>query len=431
MRSPALRQRITLSGVVVLTGVLLAFDVFVYASLRDGLEAALVDLLNERMEVAVGLAEELESSALADRLSAVAVPATVRTPDGQVFRSQPAIPRVGQVGPPTAVPHPLVQRTLELPDGMTLTVFATRAGLDATLRRLLMVMALGTTGAVLVAAVLWRRASVAVVVPLTQIADAAQRISAGKVAQRLAPDRADTELGRLATAFDEMVDAQQSARDRAEAEHEATRRFLADAAHQLRSPMAGLRASAEQLLQEQDPLSRDRLLANVVRETARASRLITALLRMARLEHEEVRRVSTDLIELCGEEIERARSLAPHLRIDLIAPHPSDGKVDVDPSALHDALANLLDNARRHAQTTVWVDVASEGGTAVVRVKDDGPGVPRDDRERIFDRFASLDGKGGSGLGLPIARSVARIHGGDLVYAQGAFVLRVPISGDG
>jgi signal transduction histidine kinase len=77
------------------------------------------------------------------------------------------------------------------------------------------------------------------------------------------------------------------------------------------------------------------------------------------------------------------------------------------------------------------VDVAFEGGMAVVRVKDDGPGVPREDTERIFDRFASLDGKGGSGLGLPIARGVARIHGGGLVYAQGAFVLRVPISGDG
>lgn len=431
MRTPALRRRITLSGVVVLSGVLLAVNVFVYVSLRDGLEGALADLLNERMDVAVGLSDELNRSALADRLSAVAVPAQVRTPDGRVFRSQPATPRVGQSGPPTAVAHPRVQRTLELSDGTTLTVYATRAGLDATLRRLRIAMALGMAAAVLVAVALWRRASAAVIAPLTQIADTAQRISAGMDVQRLAPDRVDTELGRLATAFDEMVDAQQAAVDRAKAERESTRRFLADAAHQLRTPMAGLRASAEQLLQENDPRLRDRLLANVVRETARASRLIAALLRMARLEHEKMRRVRTDLMQVCTKEVERARSLAPHLVIEVRATDFADGKVQADPTALHDALSNLLDNARRHARMAVSVAMSLEDGMAVVRIEDDGPGVPPEDGERIFDRFASLDGKGGSGLGLPIARGVARMHGGDLVYAEGAFVLRVPVSGDG
>lgn len=431
MRAPALRRRVTLSGVVVLSGVLLAVNVFVYGSLRDGLESALADLLDERMDVAVGLADELDRAALAERLSAVAVPAQIRTPDGRVFRSEPATPRVGQVGPPTAVPHPRVQQTTVLPDGTTLTVYATRAGLDATLRRLLIAMALGMAVAVLLAVALWRRTSAAVIAPLTQIADTAQRISAGEEVQQLAPDRVDTELGRLATAFDEMVDAQQSAVDRAEAERESTRRFLADAAHQLRTPMAGLRASAEQLLQEQDLESRDRLLANVVRETARASRLITALLRMARLEREQVRRVPTNLLDVCGQEVERARSLAPELVIELRAPNPAECTVEADPTALHDAVANLLDNARRHARTTVRVDVTLDGSVAVVRVDDDGPGVPPEDAERIFDRFASLDGKGGSGLGLPIARGVARIHGGDLVYGGSGFVLRVPVSGDG
>ncbi|MDQ3974791.1 MAG: HAMP domain-containing histidine kinase [Actinomycetota bacterium] len=426
MRTPALRRRITLSGVLVLSGVLLVFDAFVYLSLRAGLEDALSGLLDARMEVAARLAVELEPAELAARLSAVGVPAHVRTPDGQLFRSEPATPRVGQVGPPTAVPHPRVERTVELPDGTTLTVFATRAGLDATLRRLVAVMAVGTLSALLLAGALWRRASAQILGPLTQMADTAEQITAGRATQPLDPDRPDTKLGRLAKAFDEMVAAQHSALRSAEAEREHTRRFLADAAHQLRTPMAGLRASAEQLLQEQDPQLRDRLLANVVRETARASRLVTALLRMEQLEHEQLRRVPTEMVEVCRQEAERARSLAPQLRIELDLVDPPDGPIEVDPDAIHDALGNLMDNARRHARTAVRLAVTSEGDIAVVRVNDDGPGIPAEDTERAFERFASLDGKGGSGLGLPIARGVARAHGGDLVYEGGAFVLRVP-----
>ncbi len=426
MRTPGLRRRITLSGVLVLSGVLLVFDAFVYLSLRAGLEDALSGLLDARMEVAARLAVEVEPAELAARLSAVGVPAQVRTADGQLFRSEPATPRVGQVGPPTAVPHPRVERTVKLADGTTLTVFATRAGLDATLRRLVAVMAVGTLSAVLLAGALWRRASAQILAPLIQMADTAEQITAGKATRPLDPDRPDTKLGRLAKAFDGMVAAQQSALRSAEAEREHTRRFLADAAHQLRTPMAGLRACAEQLLQEQDPQVRDRLLANIVRETARASRLVTALLRMEQLDHEQLHRVPTEIVEVCRQEAERARSLAPHLRIDLDLVDPPDGPIEVDPDAIHDALGNLMDNARRHARTAVRLQVTREGDVAVVQVADDGPGIPAEDTERAFERFASLDGKGGSGLGLPIARAVARAHGGDLVYEGGAFVLRVP-----
>lgn len=429
MRTPALRRRITVSGVMVLAGVLLVFDAVVYLSLRQGMEQALGELLDARMEVAVSLAEELRPRDLADRLTQVAVPAQVRTVDGQVFRSEPATPRVGQVGPPTAIPHPRIEQTLELDNGLTVTVYATRAGLDATLRRLLLIIGVGTAAAVLLAAALWRRASVAVVSPLRQMADTAERITEGRAAQRLSPDRPRTEMGRLATAFDEMVDAQQSALADAEAEREATRRFLSDAAHQLRTPMAGLRACAEQLLQEEDTHSRDVLLANVVRETARASRLVASLLRMAELEHETARRVPTNLADLCGQEAERTRSLAPHLAVDVVTTGPPVGEVALDPDGMREAVANLLDNARRHARTTVRVVLSRDERTATIRVQDDGPGVPEADRERIFERFASLDGKGGSGLGLPIAAGVAHAHGGDLDYREGAFVLTVVASG--
>ena len=424
MRAPPLGRRITLGGIVVLATVLLVLDTFVFWNLRQALLQGLDELLDARVEVVVGLADDVHGADLADRLSRLAIPAEIRTAEGQVYESSPITPRSGG-SPPTALLHPRVERIVPLPDGTVVRVFATRAGIDATMRQLGFTLLLGSIGAVALSAVLWRRASAGVLAPLHQMTVTAERITAGKAAQRLEPERVDTELGRLARAFDDMVDAQDRALADAEDERQRTRRFLADAAHQLRTPVAGLRASAEQLLQETDPETRDRLLSNVVRETARASRLVTALLRMAQLEQTGLRRGPVDLARLCDQEVERARGLAPHLDVQLVVPEGPTEPVDADPDALHDAIANLLDNARRHANTTVRVQLEQNDGAAVVRVRDDGPGVAPEDRERVFERFSSLDGRGGSGLGLPIARTVARAHGGDLAYESDEFVLRL------
>lgn len=99
----------------------------------------------------------------------------------------------------------------------------------------------------------------------------------------------------------------------------------------------------------------------------------------------------------------------------------------VEAVAIQEAIANLLDNARRHARTRVVVTLDHRENSFVLTVSDDGPGVPRDLLTAIFERFAIHDGKGGSGLGLPIARGVAQAHGGDLVYADGAFHLTLPV----
>ena len=427
MRAPPLGRRITFWGIVVLTTVLLLLDTVIFWSLRQALIEGLDELLDARMEVVIGLADDFQKADLADRLSRLGIPTEIRTPDGQVFVSSPLTPRGGRSSPPTADLNPRVEREITLADGTAIAVYATRAGIDATMRRLGVTLALGSIGAILLAAVLWRRTSAGVLTPLTQMTVTAERITAGHAAQRLDPERVDTELGRLARAFDDMVDAQDRAVRSAEDERQRTRRFLADAAHQLRTPMAGLRASAEQLLQEADSATRDRLLSNVVRETARASRLVTALLRMARAEQSPLRRSPVDMQNLCRQEVERARGLAPHLDVALDVGEPFESPIHADAEAIHDAVGNLLDNARRHARTTVRLQVSGQADAVVVRVRDDGPGIPPEHRERVFERFASLDGRGGSGLGLPIARAVARAHGGDLVYASGEFVLRVPV----
>jgi signal transduction histidine kinase len=204
------------------------------------------------------------------------------------------------------------------------------------------------------------------------------------------------------------------------------RRFLADAAHQLRTPIAGIRACAETLLRQPAEHDRDALLLNVVRETSRASRVMTGVLRMARVDHGEILTFRTcDLVGLCADEVDRARALAPDLEVSLRVEGAPPRRPELDRNVVCEVLANVLDNARRHAAHRIDVVVDAADHTVEVRVVDDGPGVPDALVERAFDRFVSLDGKGGSGLGLPIARGLARAHGGDLTY-EGGFVLRLP-----
>ena len=211
------------------------------------------------------------------------------------------------------------------------------------------------------------------------------------------------------------------------AAQETCRRFVADAAHQLRTPMTGIQASAESLLRGAAPELRDALLANLVRETSRSARLIADLLKLARLdEGEPVRPAALDLVSLCRDEISRAWSLAPQLDVVLRAP-ALDWGVEVDENAVREILANLLDNARRHARSQIEVVLQADDEGVEVLVGDDGPGVSPDVVERIFERFVTLDGLGGSGLGLAIGRELARAHGGDLGYREGTFILRLPV----
>jgi signal transduction histidine kinase len=299
---------------------------------------------------------------------------------------------------------------------------------NRTLRRLLGLELLGTAVAVGLAVVLLDRGARRALAPLQQVVDTAERTATGTSGLRLRPDRAGTELGHMAAAYDRMLDGLEAALDRARESDERSQRFLADAAHQLRTPITRIRTTVESLFRADSPEVRDRLLATLVRETGRARRLLSALLHMARLDQGTApARSPVDVVELCRAEVERAEPFAPHLRFEVELDNPPDTPVGVDEEGIREALSNLLDNARRHARHTVTVRVSAVGDTARIEVVDDGPGVPVDHRERIFERFASLDDKGGSGLGLPIARGVARAHGGDLSYTGAAFALTVPL----
>lgn len=438
MRTPALHRRVVLSGLAVLALVLVAFNVVLYLALREGLEASLREVLATR----AGLAEELggvyDVPTLASALQARGIPALVTTPDGQTTTSVPTAPGAG-ASPPApgdGLPDPAVTQVVTLDDGTTVEVFASRAGVETTLRRVALFGAIGTALALLLGWLLFRRSASYAIAPLDAVVTAADRTAAGHLGERLEPDDPTTRLGRVAAAYDRMLDSLEAALADTQAAEATSRRFLADAAHQLRTPLAATRSSIEALLREDDPDTRDRLLANVIREVARADRLLTALLTLARLDQGVgPTPVPTDLTALCRDEVERAASLAPHLTVACNG-HEGAGAAAsswlLDPSGTREILANLLDNARRHARARIDVEGAvhprDDGSPdrVVLRIADDGPGLPADAAPRVFERFVALDGQGGSGLGLPIARTLARAQGGELSWRDEAFVLELP-----
>ncbi|CAL9531829.1 Signal transduction histidine-protein kinase ArlS [Streptomyces sp. enrichment culture] len=231
------------------------------------------------------------------------------------------------------------------------------------------------------------------------------------------PDTHD-EVARLATTTNETLAA-------LEASVERQRRFVADASHELRSPIASLRTQLEVGAAHPELLDLD----GAVEDTVRLQRLAADLLLLARLDAgERPADGRVDLAALVREAVEGRPGVSVRAQ-EGVAVAGSRGQ-------LERVLANLLDNAQRHARSAVEVSVRREGTAAVVGVADDGDGVPVEDRERVFERFVRLDAArsrddGGAGLGLAIARDVAVRHGGALTVrdapAGGAlFELRLP-----
>ncbi|WP_185836634.1 HAMP domain-containing sensor histidine kinase [Streptomyces sp. WAC 06783] len=228
------------------------------------------------------------------------------------------------------------------------------------------------------------------------------------------------EIDRLARTTNETLGALQESVER-------QRRFVADASHELRSPIASLRTQLEVGIAHPELLD----APGAVEDAVRLQNLAADLLLLARLDAGE-RPADTriDLAALVREEV----SQRVGDRIAVQVGEPAGVEVAGSRSQLGRVLGNLLDNAQRHARESVRVSVAREGEWAVLRVEDDGPGVPPEERERISERFVRLDDArsrddGGAGLGLAIARDVAGRHGGTLAVRAGSvFELRLPVA---
>jgi signal transduction histidine kinase len=221
--------------------------------------------------------------------------------------------------------------------------------------------------------------------------------------------------------------------DRLAAATEAQRRFVADASHELRSPLATIRAAHEVAAVHPQVTDRAALHADVLAEVSRLELLVDDLLFLARSDESGLspERGEVDLDDLVDDEARRLRRTTA-LRI---VPRARPVRVHGDRRQLGRVLRNLTDNAARHAVGCVELRVGEVDGEAVVEVVDDGPGIPDTERERVFGRFVRLDASrgrsaGGAGLGLAIAREIARTHGGDVTVVdsrEGAHLrLRLP-----
>jgi two-component system sensor histidine kinase MprB len=259
----------------------------------------------------------------------------------------------------------------------------------------------GTALAAIVSRLFARR----VVAPVTELTEAAEHIEAtGDLGRRIDAEGHD-EVGRMAARFNAMV-------ARLQASQAQQRRLVADASHELRTPVTSMRTNVEVLRDAPAMAEPDRraLLDDVVEQAEELGNLVGDLIELARdgeapLSAEDVR-----LDDLVAEAVVRARRHAPTVDFTLRA-EPSI--VTGAPDRLGRAVNNLLDNAAQHS-SRVEVTVGGEG---VVAVRDHGPGVPPEDVEHLFDRFyrgATARGRPGSGLGLAIVRQVAEAHGGSV-----------------
>ncbi|GAU65511.1 putative two-component histidine kinase [Streptomyces sp. NBRC 110611] len=246
------------------------------------------------------------------------------------------------------------------------------------------------------------------------------------LSRRVPEPRARDEIARLARTTNETLAALETSVER-------QRRFVADASHELRSPIASLRTQLEVGVAHPELLD----VPGAVADTVRLQRLAADLLLLARLDAgERPADARVDLAAMVREEV----SQRVGDRIPVRVAEPASLEVRGSRSQLARVLGNLLDNAQRHAVSSVRVTVERAGEWAVLRVEDDGPGVPEGERERIFERFVRLDDArarddGGAGLGLAIARDVAVRHGGSLTVPEGparagaVFELRLPPAG--
>jgi two-component system sensor histidine kinase MprB len=322
-------------------------------------------------------------------------------------------------------------RVLTLPAGNGVAVQFGRSlePADSVLARLRLILVLVVLGGVALAVALGRLVSRGVVAPIASVTDAARHIAQTEDLGRRIEVTTHDEVGELAEHFNAMLDT-------LERSVAAQRQLVADASHELRTPITSLRTNIEVLAESEalPPDERVRLLADVEDQTEELGMLVADLIELARGDEPSREREDIRLDDLVREAVVRAKRHAPSIEFrTALEPAVLDGTRE----RLARAVNNLLDNAAKHSSPGGLVEVST--GPAGVRVRDHGTGIDPEDLPHLFDRFyrgASSRGRPGSGLGLAIVRQVAEQHGGS-VHAANApdggaeFTLALPATPTG
>lgn len=472
MRTTSLRLRVVVAVLVMLTIVLVTVGILINLVLGGQLRADLQQRLIDRAGYAQILAEEgLAAQSLANRLAGDDVTVTYSVGGDTVYGRTDPTPggHRGPGAPPHAetVPGAVVTQSgdrlsvTQTVAGGTLTLSSSEAGIDVALDQLRTIEVVAGALTLLVTGLLLTGVVGVALRPLTQMTELALAITQGGRGGRLRPSNPRTEIGRTAGAFDDMLQALETAentaraaaaeaqaaeiiaRDAAQvaaAAKERMRRLLADVSHELRTPVAGLQASAETLLRDNPARAeRESLTVGMIQQTQRAARLVDDLLLMTSLDRGDVSAAfePVDLSALTRGVVAEQRMIGAVREFD-VSVEP-DVWVSGDAQRLAQIVTNLLGNARNATEPggSIRTSLGAVDGTVWLEVNDSGAGVPAAERERIFERFVRLDpsrasNRGGSGLGLSIARALARAHGGTLdclaPSAPGArFALTLPL----
>jgi two-component system, OmpR family, sensor kinase len=337
-------------------------------------------------------------------------------------------------------------RASQLGDNQVLIVAEPLGDVGSTLHHLLLVELAVTAAAVVVALIggLWLvRLGLR---PLRDMELTAESIAAGNLTERVPGENDTTEVGRLARTLNLMLSRIESAfsarlasESRLRASEQRLRRFVADASHELRTPIAAISAYAELFGRGASEQKEDleRLMGGIRHETTRMEHLVADLLLLARLdEGRPMEQKSVDLVALCAEAVQTAATVGPEWPVTFEASRPIE--VMGDATSLRQVVDNLLGNVRAHTPpgTTTRVRVDNDESGAVITVADDGPGMDPEEAEHVFERFYRSDPSrsrthGGAGLGLSIVGAIVAAHGGT-VAARGdagsgaTFVVHLP-----
>ena len=322
-------------------------------------------------------------------------------------------------------------RGCEVSPGVVLVSAAPMEDIDETVRELVVVegvtFGVASLGLALVGRAVLRRG----LKPLSDMAHTAHDITShdltdsARLPVRATGDGGGAEVEELRTAFNTMlahIDDSLAARTEAE---QRLRRFIADASHELRTPLTSIRGYADlfEYAAANTPTERAKHLSRLRAEATRMSVLLDDLLLLARLDADEpgapLRLENADLAELVRQAADAFRAGHPNHPLTMTV--TSTAPLRLDPVRIRQVLDNLLTNAAVHTPmgTPVSLAVAPVGGGTEVRVTDAGPGIPHADQAQVFDRFYRVDktrsrDRGGSGLGLAVARSLVQAHGGTL-----------------
>ena len=324
----------------------------------------------------------------------------------------------------------------EQPNQVPVVVVVTEstAALQATLRRLLLTLIGGALLVVAVGGALAWAVVARVLRPVRAIAQTASSISEQDLNRRVDVPAPDDEVGELKATFNRLL-------ARLEQSFASLKRFTADASHELRSPLTLMRTEVDvALARARDSADYQQVLRRLQGEIEHVSRLVDQLLLLAQADAGNLKVMKTriDVADFMEETAARWQPVAEMRRVTLDVAAPGSGAVYGDAVLLRTVLDNLIDNAIRYSPTLAVVKLTAErqGGDWLIEVADQGPGVPEEMREHIFDRFARADTArtrrgGGAGLGLSLSAAVVGAHGGSLRLADGAnpgarFQVRLP-----